>query len=87
MGDRADDGIEGHGRPGEKKTWNAHYHVSTIRSERCRPSGRIRKLMRSFGSDDSAYYAFEYYDEAGHLRFVFATRGAAPTDSKDEFRA
>jgi hypothetical protein len=50
------------------------------------PSGRIRKLMRSFGSDDSAYRAFEYYDEAGRLRFVFATRGAAPTDSKDEFR-
>jgi hypothetical protein len=50
------------------------------------PSGRIRKLVRTFGSDDSAYHASEYYDEAGRLRFVFATRGAAAADSADEFR-
>lgn len=50
------------------------------------PSGKIRKLQRSFGSDDSAYRISGYYDEAGRLRFVFATRGAAATDSSGEFR-
>jgi hypothetical protein len=39
--------------------------------------GRVRYYERQAGSDDSALKWEHYYDEAGRLRFVFITGGAA----------
>jgi hypothetical protein len=39
--------------------------------------GRVRYYEKQAGSDDSALKLEHYYDEAGHLRFVFITGGAA----------
>ncbi len=38
--------------------------------------GRIRKIAREAGSDDSALTWNYYYDQTGRLRFVFITGGA-----------
>jgi hypothetical protein len=47
--------------------------------------GRVRYYERQAGSDDSALKWEHYYDEAGRLRFVFITGGAA-NGSKLEHR-
>ena len=49
-------------------------------------AGVIRKYVHEVGGDDSVYQAEAHYDEQGRLRFVFARRGAAPTNSSGEFR-
>jgi len=49
-------------------------------------AGVIRKYVHEVGSGDSLYRAEAYYDERGRLRFVFARRGAAATNSTGEFR-
>jgi hypothetical protein len=39
-------------------------------------SGRVRFYLNDAGSDDSALKTEHYYDETGHLRFVFISGGA-----------
>jgi hypothetical protein len=38
--------------------------------------GRVRKLVRKGGSDDSALSVEEWFDDAGQLRFAFFVAGA-----------
>jgi hypothetical protein len=65
------------------------FKVRTRRFEYCEPyedtsrtlavdtGGRVRYYEKQAGSDDSALKWEHYYDEAGRLRFVFITGGAA----------
>jgi hypothetical protein len=39
-------------------------------------AGRVRKLVRSVGSEDSAITVEQYFDESGQLRFAFFVAGA-----------
>jgi hypothetical protein len=65
------------------------YRMKTRKFEYCEPyedgqrtigtdrSGRVRYYEKQAGSEDSALKWEHYYDEAGRLRFVFITGGAA----------
>lgn len=46
--------------------------------------GRVRQLTWEGGSDDHAETRRFYYDSAGRLRFVFATRGAVNGTGEEE---
>lgn len=50
------------------------------------PAGVIRKYVHGVATEDSGYRTEQHYDERGRLRFVFALRGAVPTDSTGELR-
>ena len=64
------------------------YKVSKREFEYCEPyedtlrlmaadaSGRVRRYEKQAGSEDSSLTWKHYYDEGGHLRFVFITGGA-----------
>lgn len=41
--------------------------------------GVVRKLVRSFGSEDSSHTVEAWYDARGRQRFVFAKVGAVPS--------
>lgn len=49
-------------------------HGETERTKLTDGSGKIRELVDSFGSEDSAQIESHYYDTNGVLRFVFITR-------------
>ncbi len=42
-------------------------------------TGRVRRLLHSFGSEDSSQRATSYYDAGGRLRFLFVKVGAVPS--------
>ena len=48
----------------------------TYRAVAADEDGNIRRYVEKGGSDDSAFEAQYFYDTAGHLRFIFAKRGA-----------
>lgn len=51
-------------------------YEDTVRMISTDSRGRVRFYQNEGGSDDSALKWEHYYDEAGHLRFVFITGGA-----------
>lgn len=67
----------------------AAYRTKTRKFDYCEPyedaartiaiekNGRVRYYEKQAGSEDSALKWEQYYDEAGRLRFVFITGGAA----------
>jgi hypothetical protein len=52
-------------------------YEDTLRKMAVGPRGVVRMFEKQGGSDDSALTWKHYYDEAGRLRFVFITGGAA----------
>ena len=52
-------------------------YEDTLRKLAVNPRGIVRMYEKQAGSDDSALTWKHYYDEAGRLRFVFITGGAA----------
>ena len=51
-------------------------YEDTVRAIATDKGGRVRFYQNEGGSDDSSLKWEHYYDEAGHLRFVFITGGA-----------
>jgi hypothetical protein len=52
-------------------------YEDTLRKLAVNPRGIVRMYEKQGGSDDSALTSKHFYDEAGRLRFVFITGGAA----------
>ena len=51
-------------------------YQDTVRLMATDASGRVRRFEKQAGSEDSSLTWKHYYDEGGHLRFVFITGGA-----------